>query len=128
MPPAARRSRPPSPIPATQHALAAAVEAAEAGLIAPILVGPETRILRAAAEAGADIAPFRLVPAPHSHAAAAAAVALVRAGEARLLMKGSLHTDELMHEVMASRYRAAHRAPDQPCLSDGRADAIRARC
>ena len=88
--------------PCDRHALAAAVEAAEAGLIAPILVGPETRILRAAAEAGADIAPYRLVPAPHSHASAAAAVALVRAGEARLLMKGSLHTDELLHEVMAA--------------------------
>ncbi len=88
--------------PCEAHALAAVVEAAEAGLIVPILVGPETRILRAAAEAGVDIAPYRLVPAPHSHAAAAAAVALVRAAEARLLMKGSLHTDELLHEVLAA--------------------------
>ncbi len=86
--------------PCDAHALGAAVEAAAAGLIVPILVGPETRILRAAAEGGHDIAPFRLVPAPHSHAAAAAAVALVRAGEASLLMKGSLHTDELLHEVL----------------------------
>lgn len=88
--------------PCEAHALAAVVEAAEAGLIVPILVGPETRILRAAAEAGVDISPYRLVPAPHSHAAAAAAVALVRTAEARLLMKGSLHTDELLHEVLAA--------------------------
>ena len=87
--------------PCAAHALAAAVAAASAGLIEPILVGPETRILRAAAEAGVDIAPYRRVAAPHSHAAAAAAVALVCAGEARLLMKGSLHTDELLHEVLA---------------------------
>jgi len=87
--------------PCDAHALGAAVEAAKVGLIVPILVGPETRILRAAAEAEVDIAPYRLVPAPHSHAAAAQAVALVRAGEARLLMKGSLHTDELLHAVLA---------------------------
>ncbi len=78
------------------------MEACAAGLIAPILVGPEVKIRAAAAAAEADISPFRLEPTPHSHASAAKAVALVRSGEAGLLMKGSLHTDELMHEVLAS--------------------------
>lgn len=80
----------------------AAVDAAEAGLIAPILVGPEAKIRAAAAEAHVDIAAFRLIAAPHSHAAAATAVGLVRSGTAQLLMKGSLHTDELMHEVVGA--------------------------
>jgi phosphotransacetylase len=77
------------------------VEAARQGLILPILVGPEARIRAAASAAGVDISSFRLENVPHSHAAAARAVALVRAGEARMLMKGALHTDELMHEVLA---------------------------
>lgn len=81
--------------------LEAAAEAASLNLIAPILVGPQDKIRRAAEAAGLDISGLRIEPAPHSHAAAARAVALVRAGEAQLLMKGSLHTDELMHEVMA---------------------------
>ena len=81
-------------------ALQAAVEAATLGLITPILVGPEARIRATAQAGGVDISPFRLESTPHSHAAAARGVALVRAGEAQLLMKGSLHTDELMHEVM----------------------------
>jgi phosphate butyryltransferase len=80
---------------------AAAVQAAAAGLIEPVLVGPEVKIRAAAEQAGADISTFRLVAAPHSHAAAAQAVALVRAGEAQLLMKGSLHTDELMSAVVS---------------------------
>ena len=82
-------------------ALEAAIEAATEGLITPILVGPEEKIRTAAAAASLDISGFRIEPAPHSHAAARQAVALVRSGEAQLLMKGSLHTDELMHEVMA---------------------------
>ncbi|MBI1197068.1 MAG: bifunctional enoyl-CoA hydratase/phosphate acetyltransferase [Phenylobacterium sp.] len=82
--------------------LGAALEAAGLGLIAPILVGPEDKIRAAAEAAGLDISGLRLEPAPHSHAAAARAVELVRRGEAGLLMKGSLHTDELMHAVMAS--------------------------
>jgi phosphotransacetylase len=82
-------------------ALQAAVEAAVRGLITPILVGPEAKIHAVALAAGLDISNFRLEATPHSHAAAARGVALVRAGEAQLLMKGSLHTDELMHEVMA---------------------------
>ena len=81
-------------------ALQAAVEAATLGLITPMLIGPEAKIRATAKAARVDIAAFRLEPAPHSHAAAARGVTLVRAGEAQLLMKGSLHTDELMREVM----------------------------
>ncbi|KAA0068334.1 bifunctional enoyl-CoA hydratase/phosphate acetyltransferase [Rhodanobacter sp. T12-5] len=87
--------------PCDDSAIVAAVEAANAGLIEPILVGPATRIMAAAKHTGLDIAPYRLVDMPHSHAAAAQAVALVKSGEAKLLMKGSLHTDELMHAVVA---------------------------
>jgi phosphotransacetylase len=87
--------------PCDASAVGAAVEAAQAGLIAPILVGPEAKIRKAAEAAGVDISPYRLVDAPHSEAAAAAAVDLVRKGEAALLMKGSLHTDELLHAVLA---------------------------
>jgi phosphotransacetylase len=82
--------------------LGGALEAAEAGLIIPILVGPEPKIRAAAAAAGLDISPYRLIPTPHSHAAAARGVEIVRRGEAAMLMKGSLHTDELMHEVVAA--------------------------
>jgi phosphate butyryltransferase len=87
--------------PCDPASIVAASEAATAGLIVPILVGPRARIDAAAATAGIDISAFRLVDAPHSHAAADQAVALVRSGEARLLMKGSLHTDELMAAVVA---------------------------
>jgi phosphotransacetylase/acyl dehydratase len=82
--------------------LSGASEAAAAGLILPVLVGPETKIRAAAESAHIDISRFRLVAAPHSHAAAAQAVALARNGEVEALMKGSLHTDELMHEVTAA--------------------------
>ncbi|WOF45014.1 bifunctional enoyl-CoA hydratase/phosphate acetyltransferase [Sphingopyxis indica] len=88
--------------PCSAAALSAALEAAEAGLMAPLLIGPETRIRKAAEEAGRDISGFAIVPADHSHDAAAKAVALVRSGEAKLLMKGSLHTDELMSAVVPS--------------------------
>ncbi|MBI1684890.1 bifunctional enoyl-CoA hydratase/phosphate acetyltransferase [Caulobacter hibisci] len=87
--------------PCDVSSISAAVESAALGLIAPILVGPRARIQAAADLAKVDISTFRLEDAPHSHAAAARAVALVRAGEAQLLMKGSLHTDELMSAVMA---------------------------
>ena len=97
---------PPVPVavahPCDAASLRAAVEAAAAGLVAPIMVGPLVRIRAVAAAAALDISSFRLVDAPHSQAAAMQAVALVRAGEARLLMKGSLHTDELMHAVVAA--------------------------
>jgi phosphate acetyltransferase len=70
------------------------------GLIAPILVGPRERIEATAKACGLDISPYPIVDAPHSHAAAAAAVELVREGKAEALMKGSLHTDELMGAVV----------------------------
>jgi len=76
--------------PCDPESLEGAAQAAAEGLIVPILVGPEARIRAAAAAAGRDISAFRL----------AQAVALARRGEVEALMKGSLHTDELMHEVM----------------------------
>jgi len=87
--------------PCDEVAIASAVEAAQQGLIQPILIGPAAKIRAAAKQAGLDIAAYRLVDTPHSHAAAAQAVLMVKSGEARLLMKGSLHTDELMHAVLA---------------------------
>jgi phosphate butyryltransferase len=81
-------------------AIGAVVEAARENLITPILVGPSAKILAAAKAAGVDCAPYRLIDAPHSVAAAAAAVALVRRGGAQALMKGSLHSDELLHAVL----------------------------
>jgi len=80
--------------------LQAALGAAQAGLIEPILVGPRERILRVAEAAGLAIDDCHIEHAPHSHAAAARAVALARAGEAAALVKGALHTDELMAEVV----------------------------
>ena len=88
--------------PCDRSSLLGPIEAAEAGLIAPVLVGPEAKIRAVASEAGIDLAPYRIVPTEHSHAAAAEAVALARNGEVEALMKGSLHTDELMREVMRS--------------------------
>ncbi len=88
--------------PCDANSISAALEAARLGLIVPILVGPGAKI-RAAAS-GMDISQLRLVDTPHSHAAAAAAVALVRAGEAAMLMKGSLHTDELVAEVVNTEH------------------------
>jgi phosphate acetyltransferase len=87
--------------PCDVSSLTATVEAAEAGLIQPILVGPKARIDAVAAEAKLDISAFERVDAPHSHASAQEAVQLVRAGRAQCLMKGSLHTDELMGAVVS---------------------------
>jgi phosphate acetyltransferase len=87
--------------PCEATALAGAIDAAKAGLIVPILVGPATKIAEVAKAAGIELGAARVVDAPDSHAAAAAAVALVRAGEAELLMKGSLHSDELLGAVVA---------------------------
>jgi phosphate acetyltransferase len=87
--------------PCEESALAGAVEAAAKGLITPILVGPTDRIHEVARLSGIDLGNTRIVDAPHSHAAAATAVGLVRQGEAELLMKGSLHTDELLGAVVA---------------------------
>jgi len=87
--------------PVDRNALLGAVDAARAGLIVPVLVGPETKIRAVAAAESVDLAPYALVATRHSHEAAERAVAMVRAGEVEALMKGSLHTDELMHEVVA---------------------------
>ena len=88
--------------PCDETSLRGAAEAAHAGLIVPLLVGPEAKIRGVAREQKIDIAKFELADAAHSHAAAAKAVELVRAGQGEMLMKGSLHTDELMREVTAS--------------------------
>jgi len=82
--------------------LLAAVEAAQAGLIAPLLIGPAAMITTAAKAAGLDIAAFKIIDAPDDAAAAALAVELAKRGDAGLLMKGDLHTDILMHAVIAS--------------------------
>jgi phosphate acetyltransferase len=87
--------------PCDQSSLSATVDAAKAGLITPILVGPRARIEALAKEHGIAISEYELVDAPHSVAAAAEAVKLVRAGRAECLMKGSLHTDELMGAVVS---------------------------
>jgi len=99
------RSMPPTPTavahPCDASSLQGAVEAARMGLIAPILVGPGERIVAIAKQHEIDIAPYPIVDAPFSHASAAAAVQLVREGRAQALMKGSLHTDELMSAVVS---------------------------
>jgi phosphate acetyltransferase len=86
--------------PCDETSLAAAVEAGALGLIVPILVGPAARIRRLAEDAKLELGGLELVDTPHSHASAAKAVEIVRAGRADALMKGSLHTDELMGEVL----------------------------
>ncbi len=87
--------------PCEQTALEGAIEAAEHGLISPILVAPAARLKEIAAKGKVNLGNARIVDVPHSHAAAARAVELVRQGEAELLMKGSLHTDELLGAVVA---------------------------
>lgn len=82
--------------PCEETSLSGAVEAAKLGLIVPILVGPRSKIVSTANSAGIDLHKIQIVDVPHSHAAAAKAVELLRACKAELLMKGSLHTDELM--------------------------------
>jgi phosphate acetyltransferase len=86
--------------PCDQSSLTGAIEAAEANLIRPILVGPQAKIRAVAEQFGLDLSDYPVVDAPHSHAAAAKAVEIVRGGGAETLMKGSLHTDELMAEVV----------------------------
>jgi phosphotransacetylase len=87
--------------PCEASALSGAVEAAKLGLIVPILVGPRDKIEATAKSAGIDISGYEIVDAPHSHASAAKAVELLRETKAELLMKGSLHTDELMAAVVS---------------------------
>jgi phosphotransacetylase len=82
-------------------ALEGAVEAAQQGLIVPLLVGPAAKIAEVAEASGIDLSKFEIVDAPHSHDAAARAVQLVKEGKAEILMKGSLHTDELMTAIVS---------------------------
>jgi len=87
--------------PCEMTALSAAVEAASKGLIIPILVGPRAKIESTAKSAGIGLNNFQIIDVPHSHAAAAKSVELLREAQAEVLMKGSLHTDELMAAVVA---------------------------
>jgi phosphate acetyltransferase len=87
--------------PCEASALEGAVEAARKKLISPILVGPADKIKETAQTAGIDLGDLEIVDAPHSQAAATQAVALVREGRAEVLMKGSLHTDELMSAIVS---------------------------
>ncbi len=88
--------------PCEETALAGPIEAAQAGLVLPILVGPRQKILETARAAGLDIDKYPIEDVPDSPAAAARAVELVRLARAEVLMKGSLHTDELMGAVVSS--------------------------
>mgnify|MGYP000856100671 CR=1 FL=1 len=87
--------------PCDRESLRGALLAADAKLIDPILIGPEQKIRAVAEEHGLDLGPHRIVDVRHSHDAAAMAVTLIRSGDAEALMKGSLHTDELMAEVIS---------------------------
>ncbi|MBV8105482.1 MAG: bifunctional enoyl-CoA hydratase/phosphate acetyltransferase [Hyphomicrobiales bacterium] len=88
--------------PVDEASLMGAIEAAREDLMEPVLVGPEAKIRRAAEASDIDIAAYPIVSTEHSHAAADRAVAMARAGEVEALMKGALHTDELMHAVVAT--------------------------
>jgi phosphate acetyltransferase len=86
--------------PCDESSLRGAVEAAQMGILKPILVGPKARIAAVAAQFGLDISALEVVDAPHSEGSAEIAVRLAREGKAEILMKGSLHTDELMAAVV----------------------------
>jgi phosphate acetyltransferase len=87
--------------PCDEASLKGAIEAAKLGLLAPILVGPREKIESVVTKSAIDISGYELIDSPHSLAAAELAVRLVREGKAEMLMKGSLHTDELMGAVVA---------------------------
>ena len=87
--------------PCDENSLKGAVEAAQMGLLTPILVGPRIKIEAVAKQFGIDLSPYEIVDTPHSHASAAEAVRIAREGKAEMLMKGSLHTDELMSAVVS---------------------------
>ncbi len=87
--------------PCEESALTAAVEAAQKKLIIPILVGPAAKIAATAKAAGLDLGKLEIIDVPHSHAAAERAVELIREGRGEVLMKGSLHTDELMAAIVS---------------------------
>lgn len=87
--------------PCSPGSVLAAVEARDEGLLEPVLVGPEHKIRAAAEEAGVSIADLRMVPTPHSHAAAETAARMAAASEVQALMKGSLHSSEMLAAVVA---------------------------
>lgn len=89
--------------PCDEDSLRGAVDAAHAGLINPILIGPDSKIFEVAEKFGIDIKPFKLISVVHSHAAAELASTLASDGAIEALMKGSLHTDELMHAVISNK-------------------------
>src|SRR5436305_14449523 len=89
--------------PCEETALRGPIQAAEVGIIKPILVGPAAKIAAVAREHRLDIDRFEIVDVPHSDAAAAKAVEMIHESKGELLMKGSLHTDELMREVTSSK-------------------------
>jgi phosphate acetyltransferase len=89
--------------PCDESSLRGALEAAQLGIIVPILVGPAAKISAVAQQHGIDIKGVEVVDAPHSEGAAAKAVELIHQSKGELLMKGSLHTDELMREVTSSK-------------------------
>jgi phosphate acetyltransferase len=89
--------------PCDETSLRGATEAAQAGIIVPTLVGPAAKISAVAREHGLQIGGFQIVDVPHSEAAAAKAVQLIHESKGELLMKGSLHTDELMREVTSGK-------------------------
>jgi len=91
------------------ESLTGAMDSARAGLIIPVLIGPEVRIRHLAQEAGIDLSGAEIVSVPHSHASAEVAAQMAAKGEVEILMKGSLHTDELIHAVLS-----------QPTLRTGR--------
>jgi phosphotransacetylase/acyl dehydratase len=88
--------------PCDRDSLTGAIEAAKRGFIIPVLVGPEDKIRHAADEAKIDLGPYRIISTEHSHASAAKSVELARTGEVEALMKGSLHTDEIMGAIVPS--------------------------
>lgn len=87
--------------PCDPESLRGPIQAAEAGLIIPVLVGPEAKIRAVAEQEGIDLHGIRIIDVAHSHASAETAVALARDGVVEALMKGSLHTDELMSAIIA---------------------------
>jgi phosphate acetyltransferase len=98
------KTLPPAPTavahPCDENSLKGATEAAQMGLLKPILVGPRAKIEAVAKQFRIDLSPYEIVDTPHSHTSAAEAVRLARQGKAEMLMKGSLHTDELMSAVV----------------------------
>src|SRR6478752_9437706 len=102
---AAAKAVPPTPTivvhPCDETSLRGVVDSATAGIIRPVLVGPEKKIKETASKFGLDISGYEIVDTPHSEAAAAKGVELIHAAKGEMLMKGSLHTDELMRSVTA---------------------------